>query len=66
MKPREYVADDGTLIYCSDIITAVRCPYTEKLVGTTDICTFCKNRYKENDYWMYCLRPKEETENEET
>ena len=56
MKAREYTADDGTEIYCSDIRRGVYCPYTDKFVSITDTCRVCNNTYKDDPYYFYCIR----------
>jgi len=56
MKAREKTTDDGTDVYCSDVRRGVYCPYTDKFVSITDTCTGCKNIYKDDPYYFYCIR----------
>ena len=56
MRAREKEADDGTKLYCSDVKRGVTCPYTDELVSITETCLGCKKIYKDDPYYLYCIR----------
>ena len=56
MKAREHTTDDGTVVYCSSVRRGVTCPYTGKFVSITDVCTACDNIYKDDPYYLYCIK----------
>ncbi len=56
MRAREKEADDGTKLYCSDVKRGVTCPYTDELVSITEVCLGCEKIYKDDPYYLYCIR----------
>ena len=59
MSARKYTTDKGIPVYCSDIIKAVRCPYTGELVDVSGECYKCNKRYQETNYHVYCVETLE-------
>jgi len=52
---RTVKTDTGIEVNCSDVIRAVVCPSTNKIIDVL-MCHGCPLNYKITDYYIYCLK----------